>query len=124
TLQAGQRHVVELTAGAPDQTVSTAKSEAARSAVHHSLDFNMVGLSGWALHDAEGNRICTLPCKWAGTDAHMLTVRHGEYELPVRLGRRHGRDPNVAVTVNPRRGSKAWALGLGIPAGLLFAGSL
>jgi len=54
----------------------------------------------------------------------MLTVRHGEYELPVRLGRRHGRDPNVAVTVNPRRGSKAWALGLGIPAGLLFAGSL
>lgn len=124
TLQPGQHHVVELVAAPPAPSDNGAEGELSQSAISHSLDFSMVELTGWTLHDAQGNQICTLPCKWSGTDAHTLTVRHGEYQLPVRLGRRHARDPNIDVTVNPRRGSKGWALGLGIPAGVLFAGSL
>lgn len=126
-LAAGQHEVLELNTGgatADAQAGALAAGSEPLDATRHDLDFSMVDLTGWALHDQQGDLVCALPCKWSGSDADTLTVRHGEQKIPVRLGRRHARDATVAVTVNPARGSKGWALGLGIPAGVLFAGSL
>ncbi len=126
TLQAGQREVIEVTSAATGQIPPAAApaTKGAAEPVTQSLDFSMVELTGWTLHDEKGNQICALPCKWSGTDPESLTVRRGEQKLPVRMGRRYARDPNLLVTVNPERGSKGWALGLGIPSGILFVGSL
>lgn len=125
-LSAGQHESVELSAAPPPQPApATAKDEGDRVGnVLHNLDFGMVELTGWTLYDKQGSVVCQLPCKWSGTDADSLTVRRGEQKIPVRLGRRHARDPNLLVTVNPERGSRGWALGLGIPAGILFGASL
>jgi hypothetical protein len=125
-LRAGQHEVVDLNATSEPaaKPVPEGTSKGQTNAIAHTLDFSMVELTGWTLHDQQGNLVCTLPCKWSGTDADTLTVRHGEQKLPVRLGRRYVRDPNLSVSVNPERGSKGWALGLGIPAGIFFVGSL
>jgi hypothetical protein len=117
TLGAGQRQTLELgldSSSTNDPNVATVQT----------LNFEQHGLSGWTLHDAAGKPICELPCRWAGTDVDGLSVRQGTRQLPVRLSRRHQRDEELLVSVNPPRGSKAWALGVGIPSAVLFLGSM
>lgn len=125
-LRAGQHEVVDLDAATSDAIPAAPDehTEEKPGSTRHELDLSMVGLTGWTLHDQQGNLVCALPCKWSASDGDTLTVRHGEQKIPVRLGRRFARESEVDITVNPARGSKAWALGLGIPAGVLFAGSL
>lgn len=127
SLQAGQHAKLELVAdsgAATDKGAAQSAKKGKGEPIVHNLDFNMVELTGWTLHDQAGNEICALPCKWSGTDPETLSVRQAEQKLLVRLGRKHHEDPNLLVSVNPARGSKGLALGLGIPSGLLFVTSL
>lgn len=125
-LQAGQRATIELVndSDAAKQAAADTAKKGKGEPVVHNLDFNMVELTGWTLHDQAGKQICALPCKWAGTDPETLSVRQADQKLLVRIGRKHHQDPNLLVSVNPARGSKGWALGLGIPSGILFITSL
>lgn len=126
SLQAGQRREIDLGGMAAPGVAALANAAPStdKAPAMHTLDFNMVEVTGWTLHDGQGNEVCTLPCKWSGTDPENLTVRQGEQKLPVRLARKHTTSPNVLVSVNPERGSKGWALGIGIPSGILFGGFL
>jgi hypothetical protein len=125
TLAAGQRETLNLTTSVtPEDESKKATEDSAKATAFHSLDFSMVELEGWTLHDSAGNPICELPCKWSGTEAESLTVRRGENKLPVRMGRKYSEQSDLLVAVNPPRGSKGWALGLGIPSGVLFLGSV
>lgn len=124
TLAAGQRETLRVGGQAPPQNPTKPSATGAEAPTFQSLDFSMIQLEGWTLHDDAGNPICELPCKWSGTDPESLTVRRGESKLPVRMGRKYSERPDVLVAVNPARGSKGWALGLGIPSGVLFLGSL
>lgn len=127
SLRPGQHVTIELAADsapAKDNATVEAAKKGKGEAIVHNLDFNMVELTGWTLHDKAGKQICALPCKWSGTDPETLSVRQANQKLLVRIGRKHHEDPNLLVSVNPARGSKGLALGLGIPSGLLFVTSL
>lgn len=124
TLAAGQRERIQLAETKREPERRDAPAKPLEGAAVQTLDFNMVELQGWSLYDGKETLICELPCKWSGTDADTLSVRHGETRLPVKLGRRYAKQENLMVSVNPARGSKGWALGVGIPSGVLFLGSL
>lgn len=118
-LSAGQRQKVEL------RSEQRSSSENAPDVARvQTLSFDMHQLQGWTLHDVAGIPICELPCKWTGIDVNGLSVRQGTRQLSVRVSRRHQSNEELLVSVNPPRGSKAWALGLGIPSALLFLGSV
>lgn len=121
TLVAGQTHVIEL-----DVVKTRERRAAATTPETQYLNFTLAPevAKGWTLIDGAGKVVCELPCKWSGADPESLVVRQGEHVLPVRLGRKLERQATVDVSVNPKRGSRGWALGLGIPAGVLFGASL
>lgn len=119
TLSAGERQTLQLRSERGSN-----KEQGLSVASVHTLTFEMHQLQGWTLHDAAGKPICELPCKWTGTAVDGLSVRHGTRQLPVRVSRRHSSYDELLVSVNPPRGSKTWALGLGIPSALLFLGAM
>jgi hypothetical protein len=120
TLVAGQAQDIEL----DGVTSRERRQPVARDPVIQNLNFTLAAEEqGWSLVDGSGKELCQLPCKWSGSDAESLVVKRGDQVLPVRLGRKLERQVTMDVSVNPRRGSKAWALGIGIPSGVLFGAS-
>lgn len=118
-LSAGQRQRVGL--GSEQGSTSENASDVV---TEQTLSFDMHQLQGWTLYDVAGKPICELPCKWTGIAVNGLSVRQGTRQLPVRVSRRHQSNEELLVFVNPSRGSKGWALGLGIPSALMFLGSV
>lgn len=119
TLAAGETHVIDLDA------VKVRRS-AVPEPVTQYLNFKLSSEveRGWSLVDSSGNVLCELPCKWSGIDPETLVVKRGEEVLPVKLGRKLERRETMDVSVNPKRGSKGWALGVGIPSGVFLGASL
>ncbi len=124
TLTAGQRERIRVREGAQQPETRHTSAKPVEGDVVQTLDFDLVELEGWSLYDNKDTLICELPCKWSGSDAETLSVRQGDMRLPVKLGRRYANQEDLTVSVNPARGSKGWALGVGIPSGVLFLGSL
>jgi hypothetical protein len=122
-LAAAQTQVIELD---PAGKSESKQKSATHAAVTQYLNFTLAsGVEpGWTLVDSSGKVVCQLPCKWSGLDPETLTVKRGDQTLPVRLGRKLERQVQMDVSVNPRRGSKGWALGIGIPSGILFGASV
>ncbi len=122
TLVAGQTQTVEL----DGVTKRERRQPVTKAPVMQYLNFTLAAdvEQGWTLVDNAGKVLCALPCKWSGTDAESLVVKQGDQVLPVRLGKKLEQTVTMDVSVTPRRGSKGWALGIGIPSGILFGGSL
>lgn len=118
----GTTRTVELesTPATAEETTTPSSEEAPVQQV----SLTASNMEGWTLTDAKGNVVCTLPCRWEGTEVQSLSLRREDTVLPIRLGRRLAREPAVDVHVRPERGSKGWALGLGITSGVLALGSL
>lgn len=122
----GRTRVIELDA----EPASAAKGPSAQSRPQsstepeaHNLKLLQHGTQGWTLNDSNGNVVCTLPCRWSGTEPESLHLRQGDTVLPMRINKRE-RQRDLEVRVRPERGSKGWALGLGITSGVLTLGSL
>lgn len=121
TLVAGQTQPIEL-----DAVKTRTRRHTLQEPVTQYLNFKLAPEveGGWSLVSSSGEVVCQLPCKWSGTDPESLVVKRGDQVLPVRLGRKLERQETMDVSVNPRRGSKGWALGVGIPSGVLLGASV
>jgi hypothetical protein len=122
TLVAGQSQIIELDA----RDARRQGGAIERTPVVQNINFSAANgvPPGWSLVDSSGKVLCELPCRWSGMNAESLVVKLGDQVLPVRLGKKQEQQSAMNVSVNPRRGSKAWALGIGIPSGVLFGLSL
>lgn len=79
----------------------------------------------WALHDADGNRLCDLPCeRWIAPRSGYYLERdqtRGNTRVRIDVPNEIPHDPGTRVTANyaPERGSPLWStvtfFGLGLP---------